>query len=82
MLSGYEISQDQKDRQFYLSNLKGDECLCGRYKQPKYSFCHNCYYQLPLDMRMALFRPFAEGYIEAFEAAVGHLREYWETLNS
>ena len=67
------------DREFYVKNLKGYECLCGRAKLYKNSFCYKCWKELPEEMQRALHRSLGRGYEEAFEEAHKYLSEnIWE----
>lgn len=66
------------DKRFYMDTFKSEECLCGRTKQPRRSFCYHCYNALPADMQRALYQPFGGGYEEAFEDACAWLQtEVW-----
>jgi hypothetical protein len=51
---------------YALKELRGTRCRCGRAKEAKRTFCTLCYYDLPPEMRKALYRPLAEGYVEAY----------------
>jgi len=62
-----------KDFRFYASELKSDECQCGRTKKPKMSFCYICYKSLPADMQKALYQRIGDGYEEAYDEAVVYL---------
>ena len=42
------------DRLFYLKNLAGEECLCGKEKLKNNSFCYRCYKAMPVNMQRAL----------------------------
>lgn len=66
--------QQQKDRKFYIETYKSEQCLCEREKKPRFSFCYRCYKALPPDMQRALYRPFGNGYEQAFDEACQHLQ--------
>jgi hypothetical protein len=70
-----DAQQRDKDLKFYLDTFKGNECLCGRGKQPKYWFCFRCYKALPHDMQRALWEKMGNGGRQAFEDAVKWLQE-------
>jgi hypothetical protein len=56
------------DKQTILEDFLGSVCSgCGGKKKPKMSHCRNCYYALPQQMRLALYRRFGAGYEQAFE---------------
>lgn len=62
------------DKKFYLEQFKSEECLCGRTKKPRFSFCYRCYKALPGDMQKDLYQPFGNGYEEAFDEACQFLQ--------
>lgn len=54
-----------------LESLGSETCgACGKAKAPKMSHCRACYFALPTIMRKALYRPFGEGYEEAYEESL------------
>jgi len=63
------------DRLFYLKNLAGEECLCGKEKLKNNSFCYRCYKAMPVNMQRALYQRMGYGYEGAFEAAHKYLTE-------
>jgi len=66
------------DRKFYLDMLVSDECLCGRSKQPRRTFCYRCFKALPYDMQKELYKRMGAGYEEAVESACAWLQtEVW-----
>jgi len=71
----YTPDQKPDERQFYIDELKSDECRCGRPKQRGRSMCFRCYYALPNDMRRALYRRMGSGYEAAYDAAIKFLEE-------
>jgi hypothetical protein len=66
---------DLKDAQFLLAELRSNECQCGNYKKSGNSFCYNCYSSLPNDLQKSLYSRFGNGYEEAYEEAIEHLKE-------
>lgn len=48
--------------------------ICTGQKQKNQSFCRNCFYRLPEEMRRSLYKRFGMGYEQAFEAAQAFLR--------
>ena len=65
------------DAVFLLKELKSNECACGSYKKKGFSFCYNCYNNLPDDIQKSLWDGFGRGYEEAYDFAVGWLKA-WE----
>ena len=63
----------KNDRRFYLDELMSDECQCGSYKKPRYSFCYRCYKSLPWGMQQDLYAGIGDGYEEAYDKAVKFL---------
>ena len=61
------------DRKFYLKELAGEECQCGREKNRGRSFCYACYKKLPDEIQKALYRKVGAGYEEAREMAARFL---------
>jgi hypothetical protein len=57
-----------------VRELAGSQCMCGSKKTPNQTFCKRCYYRLPKPLRQALYRLISQGYEEAYQAAVNHLR--------
>jgi len=54
--------------------LRGVECpACGGGKQVRQSFCRECYFRLPREMRNALYRRLGAGYTQAFNRALAWL---------
>lgn len=66
---------DIEDAKFLLEELKGEECQCGKYKKSGNSFCYGCYSSLPNNLQRSLYRRFGNGYEEAYEEAIEHLKE-------
>jgi hypothetical protein len=64
-----------RDWMWYLEQLRSNECLCGKEKHPKRSFCYRCYTALPFEMRQELYKQMGAGYEEAFEEAAKYLTE-------
>ena len=66
-------NEAKKDWRFYYDELRGEECSCGRYKKPGYSFCYRCYKSLPRDFKRDLYQRIGAGYEQAYDAAVQYL---------
>lgn len=64
-----------KDQTWYLRELQSNECLCGKEKKPKYSFCYACYKALPDEMQTQLYARIGQGYERNFEEAVKWLEQ-------
>lgn len=60
---------------FYLSELKSEECFCGKSKKSKFSFCFNCFRELPSDIRKRLYNKIGNGYEEAYDDAIVYLKD-------
>jgi hypothetical protein len=63
------------DVKFYIQELAGEECACGRSKKSRYSFCFTCYQLLPSDMQKDLWFYIGDGYEEAYDTAITWLKE-------
>lgn len=61
------------DKKFYLSELKSEECQCGKAKKSGKSFCYHCFKNLPDDFQKDLYLPIGGGYEEAYENSVKFL---------
>jgi hypothetical protein len=64
-----------KDMQFYVGELRSEECQCGQWKKPGYSLCYRCYKALPRDMRNDLYKLVGRGYEAAYDAALKYLND-------
>lgn len=64
-----------KDQAWYLKELAGRKCLCGREKKPRCSFCWKCYKALPNELQARLYAWMGQGYEANFEEAVKWLQE-------
>lgn len=64
------MTQEQKDRLWYVKEYKGNECACGKTKRERTAFCYPCFQQLPRTYQMALYQDIGAGYEEAYEDAV------------
>lgn len=60
--------------------LFSNTCVCGAHKKDGNSFCTRCYYQLPAQMRLALYTPMSRGYASIYDEAKDWLRTYTERL--
>jgi hypothetical protein len=69
------LAKENQMPEFYLRELRGEECQCGKAKKSGHSFCWECYKSLPNDMQRALYRRYGYGYEEAYDAAVKWLTE-------
>jgi hypothetical protein len=56
-----------------LDSFNSNQCMCGKVKKPKMSHCKSCYYKLPHEMRINLYKRFYEGYQEAFIESLKYL---------
>ena len=63
------------DTKFYIQELRGEECACGRSKKSRFAFCYTCYKLLPADMAKDLWNYMGDGYEEAYDAAISWLKE-------
>lgn len=63
------------EQQALVKELAGERCACGAAKQPRQTFCRNCYYRLPETLRKALYKRLGQGYEWAYRTA----REYLKT---
>lgn len=68
-----KLSQQAKDRLWYLEQIKGDECLCGRTKKPRQAVCFTCWRRLPRDLQRRLYSRLGEGFEEAFDEAAQYI---------
>jgi hypothetical protein len=67
-----------KDLSFYTGMLLSEECLCGKTKLRKNTFCYKCFKALPDDMGRALYRSMGRWYEQAVdEATVWLQRNVW-----
>ena len=64
-----------EDAKFLLEELKSEECQCGNPKKSGNSFCYRCYSSLPSHLQRSLYRNFGNGYEEAYEESIQHLKE-------
>jgi hypothetical protein len=58
-----------------VRQLRGTLCQCGCLKTKGQTFCSTCYYRLPEPMRAALYKSLADGYMDAYHAAMEFLKE-------
>lgn len=56
-----------------VAELKGTQCRCGKRKRARQTFCSDCYYRLPRNLRGALYQLVGQGYEAAYQAAVDYL---------
>jgi hypothetical protein len=57
-----------------VRELGGTLCRCGSKKRKGHTFCATCYYRLPQNLRCDLYKQLAEGYLDAYAAAVAFLK--------
>ncbi len=69
------MTQEQKDRIWYIKEFKGNECVCGGTKRPGSALCYGCFKLLPSSYQGALYLKIGDGYEEAYEDAIQWLRE-------
>lgn len=70
-----EMEKGINDHRFYIETLKGDECLCERWKRRGMAFCYGCYKKLPTEMQRALYQPIGRGFEGAYNEAVAYLSD-------
>lgn len=58
-----------------VRELRGKLCRCGCYKTKGQTFCDECYYRLPEELRQGLYKSLSMGYLEAYKAAVEYLKQ-------
>jgi hypothetical protein len=61
------------DVQFYLKELRSEQCQCGAPKKSGKSLCYACWKKLPWELQYRLYLRIGDGYEEAYEAAVRRL---------
>lgn len=69
------LSQEKRDKLWYIREFRSNECTCGNTKRPGSAFCYGCFMKLPYTYRMATYQRMGEGYEDAYENAVQWLRE-------
>lgn len=69
------MTQEQRDRIWYIKEFKSNECACGETKRPRSSFCHACFKALPSTYQHALYQKMGDGYEEAYENAIQWLKD-------
>ena len=70
-----EMSQELKDRLFFIEALKSNECRCGRRKQAGRAVCYKCWVKLPEGLRRPLYNRIGAGFEEAYEEACKYLED-------
>lgn len=78
VLAQLNQTHDVATTQKYLESFKCGVCFCGKKKLPRRSFCPKCFYQIPPDMKTALYKPFGQGYEQAYERALTYLNKFGE----
>ena len=71
---------DVRDTNWYLRELRSNECACGRSKSRRKSgggtsFCYGCFILLPTDLQSDLYCRIGDGYENAYETSIRHLTE-------
>lgn len=61
------------DTRELVRELAGNRCQCGLTKNKGQTFCRHCYFKLPRDICLTLYRRIGEGYEEAYQAAISRL---------
>jgi len=49
--------------------LDDRKCICGNHKANRTAFCHKDYFELPYELRNALYSRVGQGFEEAYSAA-------------
>lgn len=55
-------------------DLFSEVCICGQKKQKRQSFCRSCYFELPQNLRMNLYKSMSDGYAEVYDEAKDYLK--------
>lgn len=59
----------------YVESLASATCPCCKAsKKDGHTFCNRCYWRLPRDHQVAIYRRLGDGYIEAVDAAMEYLK--------
>ncbi|MDQ4121696.1 MAG: hypothetical protein M3209_09650 [Acidobacteriota bacterium] len=56
-----------------LQDFLSEKCRCGEHKTTRQSFCRDCYFKLPQELKQRLYRDFGAGYEEAYRDALSFL---------
>jgi len=64
-----------------LRELGGMVCACGAKKERNHSFCRECYFALPPEVRKTLFKRLNDGYANAWDDAKEWLKGNTERLD-
>ena len=56
-----------------IVELAGTRCRCGRPKLPKQTFCRQCFFKLPRELRRAVYARVGNGYEIAYVRSVRFL---------
>lgn len=68
------------DLEFYLNELKAEECVCGGSKKRGFAFCYQCYKTLPVHLQRDLYRQIMHGFEEAYDESVEYLKDEGRVL--
>ena len=67
--------KDLTDREA-VKSLASSICpMCGNVKQFKNTFCSQCYYSLPKDIRQVLYTRVEDGYTQRVQEAFAHVKQ-------
>lgn len=67
------LTATQQAKLAAVAALKSSHCRCGHAKQSGMAFCFKCWFQLPENVRRALYRPIEKGFPAAYEVACQYL---------
>jgi hypothetical protein len=67
------LNPAQQARMDAVAVLKNGQCYCGAAKQTGMAVCCKCWFQLPRNVRRALYRPVGKGFAAAYEVACQYL---------
>ena len=70
-ISSVAMTNDTRSlRDIARDSLDSTECPhCHNSKESGQSFCRRCYFALPKNLRMALYKTFSEGYVDHWDEA-------------
>jgi uncharacterized OB-fold protein len=56
-----------------ITELAGVRCRCGRAKAPRQTFCRQCFFKLPRELRRAVYARVGDGYEIAYVRSTRYL---------
>jgi hypothetical protein len=59
----------------YIFKINSSQCQCGKRKTPKMSFCPNCFYRLPQEMKSKIHKHPWKEFCDTYDAAVEYLNK-------